>query len=137
MKKLFLAFFLMSLSMLSYAKKNKHKFVVIETTVGTMKVEVYPEVKQHAENFLKLVDEGQLTPENLSEIRGSLKYTPWSNTSIENFKFYIQMIKQFNEKLRLNIPIEEAHHFFQDENNFSYLSEQNKMIAAHNKNKIL
>ena len=30
----------------------------------------------------------------------------------------------------LNIPIEEAHHFFQDENNFSYLSEQNKMIAA-------
>jgi len=58
MKKLFLAFFLMSLSMLSYGKKNKHKFVVIETTVGTMKVEVYPEVKQHAENFLKLVDEG-------------------------------------------------------------------------------
>ncbi|QKF73033.1 UvrABC nucleotide excision repair complex, subunit UvrA [Aliarcobacter faecis] len=30
----------------------------------------------------------------------------------------------------LNIPIEEAHKFFQDENNFSYLSEQNKMIAA-------
>ena len=30
----------------------------------------------------------------------------------------------------LNIPIEEAHSFFQDENNFSYLSEQNKMIAA-------
>ncbi|MGJ0455339.1 excinuclease ABC subunit UvrA [Aliarcobacter cryaerophilus] len=30
----------------------------------------------------------------------------------------------------LNIPIEEAHDFFQDENNFSYLSEQNKMIAA-------
>ena len=30
----------------------------------------------------------------------------------------------------LNIPIEEAHHFFQDEKNFSYLSEQNKMIAA-------
>ncbi|MCT7473051.1 excinuclease ABC subunit UvrA [Aliarcobacter cryaerophilus] len=30
----------------------------------------------------------------------------------------------------LNIPIEEAHYFFQDENNFSYLSEQNKMIAA-------
>lgn len=30
----------------------------------------------------------------------------------------------------LNIPIEEAHHFFQDENNFSYLSEQNKMIAT-------
>ncbi|PRM97391.1 excinuclease ABC subunit UvrA [Aliarcobacter cryaerophilus] len=30
----------------------------------------------------------------------------------------------------LNIPIEEAHVFFQDENNFSYLSEQNKMIAA-------
>ena len=30
----------------------------------------------------------------------------------------------------LNIPIGEAHSFFQDENNFSYLSEQNKMIAA-------
>lgn len=30
----------------------------------------------------------------------------------------------------LNIPIEEAHAFFQDEKNFSYLNEQNKMIAA-------
>ncbi|AXK48765.1 excinuclease ABC subunit A [Aliarcobacter trophiarum LMG 25534] len=30
----------------------------------------------------------------------------------------------------LNIPIEEAHSFFQNEDNFSYLSEQNKMIAA-------
>ena len=30
----------------------------------------------------------------------------------------------------LNIPIEDAHAFFQDERNFEYLSEQNKMIAA-------
>ena len=30
----------------------------------------------------------------------------------------------------LNIPIEEAHSFFQNENNFSYLSEQDKLIAA-------
>jgi len=30
----------------------------------------------------------------------------------------------------LNIPIEDAHAFFQDENNFSYLSEQNKLIAT-------
>ncbi|WP_198306463.1 excinuclease ABC subunit UvrA [Arcobacter vandammei] len=30
----------------------------------------------------------------------------------------------------LNVPIEEAHQFFQDDNNFSYLSEQNKLIAA-------
>jgi excinuclease ABC subunit A len=29
----------------------------------------------------------------------------------------------------LNIPIEDAHAFFQDEKNFDYLSEQNKMIA--------
>lgn len=30
----------------------------------------------------------------------------------------------------LNIPIEDAHAFFQDNKNFEYLSEQNKMIAA-------
>ncbi|WP_121626501.1 excinuclease ABC subunit UvrA [Poseidonibacter antarcticus] len=30
----------------------------------------------------------------------------------------------------LNIPIEDAHAFFQDEKNFSYLSEQNKLIAT-------
>lgn len=30
----------------------------------------------------------------------------------------------------LNIPIEEAHKFFQDDSNFAYFSEQNKMIAA-------
>lgn len=30
----------------------------------------------------------------------------------------------------LNIPIEDAHAFFQDEKNFDYLSEQNKLIAA-------
>ncbi|WP_419677582.1 excinuclease ABC subunit UvrA [Aliarcobacter lanthieri] len=30
----------------------------------------------------------------------------------------------------LNIPIEDSHKFFQDEKNFEYLSEQNKMIAA-------
>ncbi|CAM3856392.1 excinuclease ABC subunit UvrA [Arcobacter cloacae] len=30
----------------------------------------------------------------------------------------------------LNIPIEDAHAFFQDDKNFEYLSEQNKMIAA-------
>ena len=30
----------------------------------------------------------------------------------------------------LNIPIEDAHKFFQDENNFSYLNSQNQMIAA-------
>ncbi len=30
----------------------------------------------------------------------------------------------------LNIPIEDAHKFFQDDKNFDYLSAQNKMIAA-------
>ena len=30
----------------------------------------------------------------------------------------------------LNIPIEDAHAFFQDEKNFSYLNEQNRMIAT-------
>ena len=29
----------------------------------------------------------------------------------------------------LNVPIEEAHAFFQDEKNFEYLSDQNKMIS--------
>lgn len=41
----------------SFAGKKKNQFVLIETTMGNMKVEVYADVEKHAENFLKLVDE--------------------------------------------------------------------------------
>ena len=58
MKKLVLALFLVSLTLSSFAKKHKNKFVVIETTMGTIKVEVFADVEKHAENFLKLADEG-------------------------------------------------------------------------------
>lgn len=58
MKKIVLAFFLMTLSLSTFAKKNKNRFVVIETSMGTIKVEVFSDVKQHADNFLKLADEG-------------------------------------------------------------------------------
>jgi cyclophilin family peptidyl-prolyl cis-trans isomerase len=40
------------------AKKNKNKFVAIETTMGSITVEVYADVEKHAENFLKLAEEG-------------------------------------------------------------------------------
>lgn len=40
------------------AKKSKNKFVVMETTMGTIKLELYADVPQHSENFLKLVSEG-------------------------------------------------------------------------------
>ena len=58
MKKIVLAFLLLTLTTSSFAKKHKNKFVVIETTMGTIKVEVYADVKQHADNFLKLAGEG-------------------------------------------------------------------------------
>lgn len=40
------------------AKKKKNKFVEMQTSMGTIKIEVYQDVPQHAENFLKLVKEG-------------------------------------------------------------------------------
>ncbi len=58
MKKLFLSFFLLFVTLASFAGKNKNKFVVIETTMGTLKVEVFADVVQHADNFIKLVDSG-------------------------------------------------------------------------------
>jgi peptidyl-prolyl cis-trans isomerase B (cyclophilin B) len=58
MKKIVLAFLLLTLTTSTFAKKHKNKFVVIETTMGTIKVEVYADVKQHADNFLKLAGEG-------------------------------------------------------------------------------
>ena len=58
MKKILLALLLLTLTTSSFARKNRNKFVVIETTMGTIKVEVYADVKQHADNFLKLAGEG-------------------------------------------------------------------------------
>ncbi|MBK7764208.1 MAG: peptidylprolyl isomerase [Bacteroidetes bacterium] len=58
MKRILILSILLSLSFASFAKKHKNKFVTIETTMGTMKVEVFKETPQHSENFLKLADEG-------------------------------------------------------------------------------
>lgn len=57
MKKIFLLI-LVCFSLLSEAKKNKNKFVVIETNKGSIKIEVFNDVPQHAANFLKLAKEG-------------------------------------------------------------------------------
>jgi len=40
------------------AKKNKNKFVELETNKGTFTLEVFNDVPKHAENFLKLANEG-------------------------------------------------------------------------------
>ncbi len=58
MKKLILSTFIILISFSGFAKKNKNKFVEIETSMGMIKVEVYADVPQHAANFLKLANEG-------------------------------------------------------------------------------
>jgi peptidyl-prolyl cis-trans isomerase B (cyclophilin B) len=58
MKKLVLSTFIILISFSGFAKKNKNKFVEIETSMGMIKVEVYADVPQHAANFLKLAHEG-------------------------------------------------------------------------------
>jgi len=58
MKPFFLSLLLLALSVSVQAKKSKNKFVDIETTMGHIVVEVYSDVPQHAENFLKLAKEG-------------------------------------------------------------------------------
>jgi peptidyl-prolyl cis-trans isomerase B (cyclophilin B) len=58
MKKLVLSTFIILISFSGFAKKNKNKFVEIETSIGMIKVEVYADVPQHAANFLKLANEG-------------------------------------------------------------------------------
>ena len=50
--------FIILISFSGFAKKNKNKFVEIETSMGMIKVEVYADVPQHAANFLKLAHEG-------------------------------------------------------------------------------
>ncbi len=41
----------------SFAQTQKNKFVLIETTQGNIKVEIFADVRLHAENFLKLVSD--------------------------------------------------------------------------------
>lgn len=57
MKKMLFAILCMAFFVPSFAGKNKNQLVLIETTMGNMKVEVYADVEKHAENFLKLVNE--------------------------------------------------------------------------------
>jgi cyclophilin family peptidyl-prolyl cis-trans isomerase len=57
MKKIFLLVFL-CFSLLAEAQKNENKFVVIETNKGSIIIEVFNDVPQHAANFLKLAKEG-------------------------------------------------------------------------------
>ncbi len=58
MKNIVLSSLIILISFSGFAKKNKNKFVEIETTMGSIKVEVYADVPQHAANFLKLAEEG-------------------------------------------------------------------------------
>jgi peptidyl-prolyl cis-trans isomerase B (cyclophilin B) len=58
MKKIFSLLIILSLAIGSFAQKNKNKFVEIETTMGKIKIELFADVPQHSENFLKLVKDG-------------------------------------------------------------------------------
>jgi len=58
MKKFTSTLFLVLLVGMAFAKKNKNKFVEMETNKGTFTLEVYNDVPKHAENFLKLAKEG-------------------------------------------------------------------------------
>lgn len=61
MKKLILfllSAFLLNSSMYAQNTVSKNTFVLIETTLGNIKLELYADVPQHSENFLKLVREG-------------------------------------------------------------------------------
>ncbi len=53
-----IAFVVISCSTLISAKKEKTRYVEIETKFGTMKVMLYNETPLHRDNFLKLVKEG-------------------------------------------------------------------------------
>lgn len=58
MKKFTSTLFLVLLVGMAFAKKNKNKFVEMETNKGTFTLEVFNDVPKHAENFLKLANEG-------------------------------------------------------------------------------
>lgn len=57
MKKITLLLAIIAISAIAYAKQPKNRFVEINTTKGTITVELYADVPQHSENFLKLAKE--------------------------------------------------------------------------------
>lgn len=59
MKKVFLvfAFLCVALNSISAAKKQEQKMVLIETSMGDIKIVLYDETPLHRDNFLKLVEE--------------------------------------------------------------------------------
>ena len=57
MKKICIALILVACATVSFAKKSKNTFVELNTTMGKIVVELYEDVPQHSENFLKLVKE--------------------------------------------------------------------------------
>lgn len=59
MKKVFLAFAFLcvALNSISAAKKQEQKMVLIETSMGDIKIVLYDETPLHRDNFLKLVEE--------------------------------------------------------------------------------
>lgn len=57
-KSLFLLLSFCVLAVSAMAQKKKNKFVELETTMGTIKIELFADVPQHTANFLKLVEEG-------------------------------------------------------------------------------
>lgn len=58
MKKVLYLLIIMSLAIGTFAQKKKNKFVEVETTIGKIKIELFADVPQHSENFLKLVKDG-------------------------------------------------------------------------------
>lgn len=57
MKKLTILLFAIGIALTSFGKKSKNTFVEINTTKGSITVELYADVPQHATNFLKLAKE--------------------------------------------------------------------------------
>lgn len=58
MKKLFLLITLVTVALLSNAeKKPKNQIIKINTTMGSIVLELYADVEKHTANFIKLVDE--------------------------------------------------------------------------------
>ncbi|HAD34405.1 MAG TPA: peptidylprolyl isomerase [Chitinophagaceae bacterium] len=58
MKKVLYLLIIMSLAIGTFPQKKKNKFVEVETTMGKIKIELFADVPQHSENFLKLVKDG-------------------------------------------------------------------------------
>ncbi len=57
-KLILIGFILTLLAVNTHARNKKNKFVIMNTSLGIIKIEVFNDVPQHANNFLKLAKEG-------------------------------------------------------------------------------